>query len=284
MPSTFSNKLERAFDSKGQLCVGIDPHDELLVENGFSLDVEGLKEFSFSMLEQLTDSVSIIKPQVAFFEKYGPGGFLVLQELLSEASRRGFLVIVDAKRGDIGTTMQAYADAWLAKDAPFICDALTVSPYLGVDSLSDAAAVAAERGKALFVLSATSNPEASDLQKAQVATGTVASMVWNQVAELNSVIAQSASKYGNIGVVLGATTNPAEFKIELKTSDKLKTPILAPGFGAQGAKLSEARLIYGDSADQVIFSISRSALREGINNVRQVVTSDLSTLANALIK
>jgi len=283
LPSSFSRKLELAFESRGQLCVGIDPHEELLLENGFPDTAEGLRGYSLAMLDELSDLVGIVKPQVSFFERFGAEGFAVLQELLSDASKRGFLVIADAKRGDIGTTMQAYSDAWIGKNAPFICDALTVNPYLGVKALLPAVAAASERGKGLFVLAATSNPEAAKLQQSSNQVGTVASLVAGEVAEMNRFSAQTASRFGNVGLVIGATINPSQFGIDLEqVSDTLQTPILAPGFGAQGAKLEEARSIFGKSAGRVIYSISRSALRDGMSSLKANVRSDVISLAKAL--
>ena len=165
MPDSYSKKVETAF-STGQLCVGIDPHAELLLDNGFEDSVVGLKSFSFAMLDAISESATIVKPQVAFYERFGAKGLLVLEELLSEASKRKLFVIADAKRGDIGSTMQGYADAWLSKDAPFICDALTVSPYLGVGAMENAVSTAIDRNKGLFVLAATSNSEAATIQRA----------------------------------------------------------------------------------------------------------------------
>jgi len=285
LPSSFSRKLELAFESKGQLCVGIDPHAELLIENSFDDSVEGLRDFSFAMLEALTDTVGIIKPQVSFFERFGPGGFIVLQELLTEASRRGFLVIADAKRGDIGSTMQAYSDAWLGKNAPFICDALTVSPYLGVGALQPAIAEAAERGKGLFVLAATSNPEATSVQLATSHGHTTASAVAAEVREMNKLTSQSQSRFGHLGLVVGATIDLKEYGLELGDgSGSLESPILAPGFGAQGAKLEDARRIFGTAASNVIYSISRSALRDGLASAKANVAADVKTLQEALAK
>ena len=283
MPESFSKKLETAF-SQSQLCVGIDPHRELLEENDYDLNVSGLEKFSFELLDAISGSVSIVKPQVSFFESYGSKGFAVLERLLSEASSRGLLVIADAKRGDIGSTMQAYTDAWLSKDAPFMCDALTVSPYLGVGSLVPAVSEAAERGKGLFILSATSNKEGKTLQTAQVNGTTVANQVATEVAELNRVTATSKGRFGHLGLVVGATLDRGKFDlVGLNTgTTEFLTPILAPGFGAQGALLSQAKMIFGDNASNVVYSISRSALRDGMHNVRATVLADVAELEEAL--
>jgi orotidine-5'-phosphate decarboxylase len=286
LPDTFSRKLETVFSSHGQLCVGIDPHAELLEEHGFAQSPDGLYNFSMELLEGLAGTVGIIKPQVSFFERFGSQGFAVLEKLLFEANKSGFLVLADAKRGDIGTTMAAYSSAWLEKDAPFICDALTVSPYLGVGSLLPAVSAAVERGKGVFVLSATSNPEALGLQGALLDGVSVAKSVVDEVRVINQQSAQSAVRFGSVGLVLGATVDLSSLGVSNinRDSELHKTPILAPGFGAQGAKLSEAKAIFGEDSDSVIYSISRSALRNGLTNLKQTVEKDKEELLVALSK
>jgi orotidine-5'-phosphate decarboxylase len=282
LPETFSKKLESAFNKSGHLCVGIDPHEQLLADSGIQQTADGLNTFSMQLLDQLTGTVGIIKPQVSFFERFGSAGFRVLEEICSEAANRGFLVIADAKRGDIGSTMSAYAEAWLAKDAPFMVDALTLSPYLGVRSLTPAVELAVERGKGLFVLCATSNPEGIALQAALEDGTTVANSVANEVAILNRASSQSKTTFGTIGLVIGATVNlPALGLSNLSQADP-KAPILAPGFGAQGARLSDAKRIFGENADSVIYTISRSALRDGIHSVSVTVKADQFELSQAL--
>ena len=283
MPDTFSRSLEAAFSSKGQLCVGIDPHEDMLVENGFEVSATGLLEFSMEMLDQLEEVVSIVKPQVSFFERFGSEGFATLEKVLDSAKERGLLVIADAKRGDIGSTMEAYAQAWLGKSAPFTCDALTVNPYLGVGVLAPAASIASERGKGLFVLAATSNPEGESLQLS-MQQECVAAQVASEVAALNSTTATSNSRFGSLGLVIGATVSLAKFGLssinEGKTS--LRTTILAPGFGYQGARLEDAKSIFGELSGDVLYSISRSALRDGIHGVKTSVQQDQNTLHKAL--
>jgi len=238
------------------------------------------------MLEGLAGTIGMVKPQVSFFERLGSQGFAVLEKVLYEANKAGFLVIADAKRGDIGTTMAAYSAAWLEKDAPFICDALTVSPYLGVGSLLPAVTAAVERGKGLFVLSATSNPEALSLQSASINGVSVASSVADEVRVINQQSAQSAVRFGSVGLVLGATVDLAWLGVSSVNNnlELHKTPILAPGFGAQGAKLSEAKTIFAKDSDSVIYSISRSALRNGLTNLKQTVEKDKEELHVALSK
>jgi orotidine-5'-phosphate decarboxylase len=282
LPDTFSRSLEAAFSSKGQLCVGIDPHEDILLDNGFEISASGVYEFSMKMLDQLEDTVSIVKPQVSFFERFGAEGFSTLEKVLESAKDRGLLVIADAKRGDIGSTMEAYAQAWLGKSAPFVCDALTVNPYLGVGALAPAASIASERGKGMYVLAATSNPEGVLLQSSGQVS--VAEQVANEVAALNSATASSNSRFGSIGLVIGATVPLAKLGLAKINEDKtaLRTTILAPGFGYQGAKLEDAKSIFGALSGDVLYSISRSALRDGILGAKMAVQQDQNTLHKAL--
>jgi orotidine-5'-phosphate decarboxylase len=286
LPESFSKKLVAAFSTSGQLCVGIDPHEEMLIENGFEVSAQGTLNFGLAMLDELEGAVAIIKPQVSFFERFGSAGFNVLEKLLQEANQRGFLVIADAKRGDIGSTMEAYGQAWLAKSAPFICDALTVNPYLGVGALTPAVAFASERGKALFVLSATSNPEGLHLQGSTYEGKSVAKQVADEVALLNTATASTKDKFGNLGLVVGATVDLGAVGLGNINSGRvdLRTPVLAPGFGYQGAQLANAKSIFNDIAGDVIYTISRSALRGGIQSVRTSVIEDQAILQTALSK
>ncbi len=283
MPETFSTKLERAFTTKGQLCIGIDPHSALVDEAGFVDDASGVEHFSMTLLDQVTDHVGIIKPQVSFFERFGSKGFAVLERLLSEASNRKLLVIADAKRGDIGSTMDAYSAAWLTKSAPFICDGLTVSPYLGFGTLNSAIAEATERGKGLFVLCATSNPEGRTVQEAIISDKTISESIAQQAITTNSLSAQSNSRFGNLGLVIGATVNRPDLLSALaKQMDRLRAPILAPGFGAQGAKLEDLKKIFSELAPDVICSVSRVVLVDGLNNAGRWAANAQTSLREAL--
>jgi orotidine-5'-phosphate decarboxylase len=236
------------------------------------------------MLDQLQYEVSIIKPQVSFFERFGSQGFRSLELVLQEANQRGFLVIADAKRGDIGSTMDAYGQAWLAKSAPFICDALTVNPYLGVGSLSSAVAFASERGKGLFVLAATSNQEGLALQSSRNEEVTVAAQVANEVQTLNINSATSNTLFGSLGLVVGATVDLKRMGLDSLNVDRtsLRTTILAPGFGFQGARLESAKSIFGNLSRDVIYTVSRSALRNGIEGLKITVRKDQEILTEAL--
>lgn len=284
MPSSFGSKLSDSFSKYGQLCVGIDPHASLLNDWGLSDDVRGLETFANAVLDAAVSRVGIIKPQVSFFERHGSKGFAVLEKLAERAAQTDLLVIMDAKRGDIGTTMDAYFDAWLGKNAPFMCDALTVSPYLGFDSLKLTLSGAAERGKGVFVLAATSNPEGASVQRATVGTKTLARSIWDSLSDINRVTADGKARYGSFGAVVGATLNLKSFGLEdvLEGQDSYATPILAPGFGAQGAELSTSKLLFGAAAKQVIHSVSRSVLQSGEAGLAKSIESAKAELAVGL--
>ncbi|MEY4971905.1 MAG: hypothetical protein RLZZ404_831 [Actinomycetota bacterium] len=284
MPISFGSKLANSFAKYGQLCVGIDPHSALLSQWGLEDDVKGLEKFANAVLDSVVSRVGIIKPQVSFFERHGSKGFAVLERLAARAAETDLLVIMDAKRGDIGTTMDAYFDAWLGKNAPFICDALTVSPYLGFGSLKDTLSGSVERGKGVFVLAATSNPEGASVQRATIGGTTLAKSIWESLAEINAVTASGNARFGSFGAVLGATLNLQSFGLGqvMAGQPNAATPILAPGFGAQGAELSASKQLFGEAASQVIHSVSRSVLQAGEAGLAKAIDGAKAELAIGL--
>ncbi|MEU0736315.1 orotidine-5'-phosphate decarboxylase [Streptomyces lavendulocolor] len=161
----FGARLRHAMDARGPLCVGIDPHDSLLSAWGLHDDVQGLERFTRTVVDALADRVAVFKPQSAFFERFGSRGVAVLERAVADLRDAGALVVLDAKRGDIGSTMTAYAETFLRKDSPLFADALTVSPYLGYGSLKPAVDLARDNGCGLFVLALTSNPEGAEVQR-----------------------------------------------------------------------------------------------------------------------
>lgn len=283
MPASFGARLEQNFAKYGQLCVGIDPHAGLLDDWGLSDDVAGLETFALSTLAAAVGRVGIIKPQVAFFERHGSKGFAVLEKLAATAAQSDLLVIMDAKRGDIGSTMDGYFDAWLGQSAPFICDALTVSPYLGFDTLRPAMNECIERGKGLFVLAATSNPEAKTLQQSKIsAEQTIAASIYEQIGNINKVTKDGGSNLGSLGAVIGATLNFASVGLTTLTSQTAATPILAPGFGAQGAELADAGVLFGVAKSHLIANVSRSVLAAGAQGLTKAIDTANSELAQGL--
>ena len=257
MPKSYGAKLTEVFETYGQLCIGIDPHAALLDSWGLGDSAESLLTFGRSVSEAASGRVGIVKPQVSFFERHGAAGFAVLELLTREARDAGLMVIADAKRGDIGTTMDAYLDAWLGKNAPFHADTLTVSPYLGAGVYLDKMGEYFERGKGVISLVATSNPEGEgvqiDLAKSQL----------EALVRINQIAAGPGDKLGPVGAVIGATLNLNRFGLSLENQGEIKTPILAPGFGAQGAELSDLKRLFGPVSSTVIASVSRSVLQAG---------------------
>jgi len=240
--------------------VGIDPHAALLASWGLTDSAAGAREFGLRTVDAAAGRVAVVKPQVSFFERFGSAGIAALEDVMRTARDAGLLVIADAKRGDIGTTMDAYADAWLTPGSPLEADALTVNPYLGVGALEGAFQRAETHAKGLFVLAVTSNPEAAGLQTARGADGmTVSASV---IAEVSARNAQSApqGEWGSFGFVIGATVDWTDAGISACSP---AAPILAPGFGAQGAGPADLPARFGASAGTVIASESRSILSAG---------------------
>ncbi|CAL9379656.1 orotidine-5'-phosphate decarboxylase [Streptomyces sp. enrichment culture] len=254
-PEPFGARLRRAMDARGPLCVGIDPHASLLRDWGLDDDVAGLERFSRTTVEALADRVAVLKPQAAFFERFGSRGVAVLERTVTEARAAGALVIMDAKRGDIGSTMGAYAAAFLDADSPLFADALTVSPYLGFGALAPALQAAEASGAGLFVLALTSNPEGREVQRALRDDGTtVAATMLRHLAEQNA----GAEPLGSFGAVVGATLG------DLSSFDlAVNGPLLAPGIGAQGATPADLPTVFGPAVRNVVPSVSRGVLRHG---------------------
>lgn len=272
--ASFGSRLAASFDRYGHLCVGIDPHPFLLEEWGLPVSAEGVRSFGLTVIEQSAGSVGIVKPQVAFYERYGSRGFAALEDVLQAARDTDLLVIGDAKRGDIGTTMDSYGDAWFADDSPLRVDALTCAAYQGLGANAGFLRRAREAGRGVFVLAATSNPEARLTQMARLASGTtVAAGIVDDVLNDNSAsdqgdsrVAPTPADLGDVGLVLGATLDLADYGIAL---DQLaSTPILAPGFGAQGARYGDVKSLFGPAAASVLVSASRSILGSGPSGVR----------------
>ncbi|MCK9793552.1 orotidine-5'-phosphate decarboxylase [Isoptericola sp. 4D.3] len=246
-------------DAHGPLCVGIDPHASLLEAWGLGDDAAGVREFGLRVVDAVGGRVAALKPQAAFFERHGSAGVAALEDVIAAARAVGTLTIVDAKRGDIGSTMGAYADAFLADGSPLAGDAVTVSPYLGFGSLAPAAELAARTGRGIFVLCLTSNKEGHEVQHALGPDGvSVAASVAAQAAVLNA----GADPMGSVGLVVGATVGDAarETGTDLVA---VNGPLLAPGVGAQGAGERELAAVFGPARRHVLASSSRGVLAAG---------------------
>jgi orotidine-5'-phosphate decarboxylase len=249
----FGARLGAAVAGRGPLCVGIDPHPELLRQWGVSDDAAGLERFALPAVEVLGPEVALVKPQSAFFERHGARGIAVLERVLVAARDAGALVLLDVKRGDIGSTMAGYAAAYLSDETPLAADAITVSPYFGVGALEPAFELANATGRGVFVLALTSNPEGAGVQAAVTGTGsTVAQSV------IDAVAARNTGRLGDFGVVVGATAAAGALQLEA-----LNGPILVPGIGAQAAALGDLPHIFGAAVHRVLPTTARQLLRHG---------------------
>ncbi len=256
----FGARLAAAVVARGPLCVGIDPHPGLLEAWGLPDDAGGLERFSLTVVDALAGHIAVLKPQSAFFERHGSRGIAVLERVLSRAREAGALTLLDVKRGDIGSTMTAYAQAYLDDGAALAADAVTLSPYLGVGALAPALDLAAHTGRGAFVLALTSNPEGAALQwaRTQDGSGTVAQQVVDAVAAANA----GASPQGHVGIVAGATVTAARLDL-----GGLNGPVLAPGIGAQGAAIKDLPRLFGSAVRYVLPATARDVLRYGPDQV-----------------
>lgn len=251
---TFGTRLRAAMDTRGPLCAGIDPHPALLQAWGLTDDPDGLERFSMTAVEALAGSAAALKPQSAFFERHGSRGIAVLERVVAAARDLGTVVVLDVKRGDIGSTAQAYADAYLDRSSPLAVDAITASPFLGFGSLAPMLDTAVAHDAGVFVLALTSNPEGPEVQHARTPDGrTVAGSVLAAVAERN----HGASPLGSVGAVVGATIGETTEHLDVNG------PLLVPGLGAQGGTVDDVRRIFGSASRNVLASSSREILGAG---------------------
>lgn len=257
----FGARLRTAMDELGPLCAGIDPHRGLVESWGLSYDYAGVERFALTCVEAFGGAVAAVKPQSAFFEVFGARGVALLERVTTELAQAGTLTILDVKRGDIGSTMTAYAEAFLGTDAVAPVDAITLSPYLGYGSLRPAIELAQAAGRGVFVLALTSNPEGSGVQHAGTATGSVAGDICAQAAADNAA-AGAQGELGSVGLVVGATIGGAASRLGIDLA-AVNGPLLAPGLGAQGGTTESVRAVFGDALGNVLASSSRDVLQAG---------------------
>lgn len=280
----FGARLATAMADRGPLCVGIDPHPALLSAWGLDVTPSGLERFALGVVEALGPDVAVLKPQSALFEAFGSAGIAALERVLAAGRDAGALMLLDAKRGDIGSTMAAYATAYLRDGSPLAADALTVSPYLGFGSLQPAIDAALETGRGLFVLCRTSNPEGASVQLGAAPSSdsgganagmTIAGQIASAAAEINA----GATPMGSIGLVVGATVT--EVGADLGT---VNGPLLAPGIGAQGASTEDLTRVFGAALPAVLPTVSRSVLRAGpaADALRAAAADTLDAVRKAL--
>ncbi|KUM39186.1 orotidine-5'-phosphate decarboxylase [Arthrobacter sp. EpRS71] len=255
---SFGSRLAAAMAARGPLCVGIDPHPQLLAEWGLNDDVAGLERFSLAVVEAVASLAAAVKPQVALYERHGSAGMAVLERTLAACAEAGVLSIADAKRGDIGSTMAAYADAWLRDGSSLAADSVTLSPYLGFESLRPALDLAAQYGRGVFVLALTSNPEGKSVQHVG-GSDSVARRIAAAAAVENQ---RYGGSLGSVGLVVGATIGSALFDLDIDL-EAVRGPILAPGLGAQGATPADLRATFGAAYPTVLATSSRGILAAG---------------------
>ncbi len=260
--SSYGARLTRTVAERGPLCVGIDPHPPLLQAWDLPVSAAGVERFARSLIEAIGSEVAVFKPQSAFFEAYGSAGIAVLERVLGDLRDVGALSLLDVKRGDIGSTMDAYAAAYLADGAPLAADAITLSPYLGFGSLDGAIELARRTGRGTYVLALTSNPEGPQVQHARAADGRlIGQVVLDEVASRNAGTQSSdggPGTIGHVGVVVGATIGQvgADFS-------GLNGSILVPGLGAQGGTPEGLAEVFGAARSLVLPSSSREILSAG---------------------
>jgi orotidine-5'-phosphate decarboxylase len=267
---TFGARLHAAMRDRGALCAGIDPHPSLLAAWGLGDDVAGLERFAGTCVEAWGSRLAVLKPQSAFFERMGSGGIAVLERLIADARSAGALVLLDAKRGDLGSTMKGYADAYLEQSSPLAVDAITVNPYLGFESLRPMLDAAAENAAGVFVVALTSNPEGAQFQHAATAHGTVAGEVLAAVRAEN----EGAVPLGSVGAVVGANLARLDEDVDVNG------PLLAPGYGVQGGSAETMRRLFGSTYPNVLASTSRGLLTSGptVKGLREAAARSLAAL------
>jgi len=272
----FAARLAAAIRAKRTpACIGLDPRREALPPALGAAAVSAsdpaalaaiFTDFCRGVIDVVAPLVPIVKPQLACFEALGPHGMTALASVIAHARSQGLLVLADGKRGDIGSTAEAYAAGWLA--GPWAADALTVNPYLGLDSVEPFVKTAADRGAGIFILVKTSNPGSKDFQDLTSDGRTIYEHVAAGVEALAARTAAGAT-YGAVGAVVGATWP--------KQLDDLRAAmphawILVPGFGRQGGRAADVRAAFHAdglgalvvSARDVIFAHARPEMNEGL--------------------
>ncbi len=277
----FSNRLAQEFIARRHLCAGIDPHAPLLADWGVPDTAAGAEQMGRAVVEAAAGVAACVKPQIAFFERFGAAGYAALERVLADARDAGLLVIADVKRGDIGSSFAAYADAWLTPGSPLEVDAMTVVAYQGFGSLEGAFARVRENGKGLFALAATSNPEARAVQTAKLADGrTVAQSIVEDALAFSS---PHDTHVNSVGVVLGATLALTDYGIDTSAAPATPAlPVLAPGFGHQGARIEDARELFGGLAWALLANESRSILSGGREGLSARISERAARIAEAL--
>jgi orotidine-5'-phosphate decarboxylase len=269
---SFAQRFLELADSRSPFCLGIDPTPQLLKAWNLPHSADGLARMCETVAAAAEDRLAIVKPQIAFFERFGSKGIEVLEKLIGAFHERGTLVLVDGKRGDIGSTVEAYAQAFLGPASALRADAMTAHAYLGFGSLKPLLTHAVDAGAGVFVVVRSSNVEGTALQTAVLSNDgrTVADSLADMITEFNQQT--SGSEIGPVGAVVGATIE----NDLLPTLDRLpRSLILAPGIGHQGATFEDLGTRFGRHAARAIPSSSRAVLDRGpdVEQLRAVIVS-----------
>jgi orotidine-5'-phosphate decarboxylase len=266
--SLFAARLHQHIAAHGPLCVGIDPSAALLKSCGLPNTAEGALEFGRRVLEAAEYKLSIVKPQSAFFERFGSAGFKALEELSALARSRDVLVLLDGKRGDIDSTALAYAESYFGDATALKVDAITTHVYLGIGALDPLLDFCVKQDGGVFVVVRSSNPEGRELQTARTASGeTVAEALCREITARNRRYAGEG--VGPIGAVVGATCDDAAPTVEALPG----AFILAPGVGAQGATMQDIARRMPHARGRILANVSRAILANGTsaNDIRVTV-------------
>ncbi len=237
--------IKRVRELGNPLCVGLDPYLDkippLFRDGPMTPDdartAPAVGAYLAAVLDRLEGRVAIVKPQSAFFERMGWRGIQMLDQIVRHAHDRGLMVLMDAKRGDIGSTATAYAEAYLADDAPLRSEALTISPFLGRDTLEPYLNVARENGTGVFILVKTSNPGSGDYQDLQIGNQSLSGRIAESLGDLASDLAGPETGWSSLGIVVGATYPKQGEEIRGILPN---VPFLIPGYGAQGGGADDA--------------------------------------------
>jgi orotidine-5'-phosphate decarboxylase len=254
---SFAVRFAAARDRHGPLVLGADPHGAVLQAWGLTDDADGLERFTDIVLEASAGTVGLIKPQSAFYERHGWRGIRALTRLTEAARSAGILVILDVKRGDVGSTNDAYAQAYLGAGAPVEADAITVHPYLGLAAMGALVDRAHLAGACLLVVTRSSNPEGRAVQAAAAGGRSVEQRLLDDIGALNKMLAPGG--IGPVGAVVapGPANQPLSPPLDLAAANAL---FLAPGLGAQGASPGDVARTFAACPDRVMPSASRSLL------------------------
>lgn len=254
----FARRFEALRTQRGPFCLGLDPGPELLQAWGFKDDIWGLRNFCNRVIDACAQHVSVIKPQSAYFERFGAAGLEVLADIIGSIRALGSLALLDVKRGDIGSTNAAYANALLGPDSAMGADAITVHPYLGFGALGPFLQRVEETGCALFAVVLSSNPEGQLIQNALVSPGqSVAQHLCDEITRYNASVRPEG--VGSVGAVVGLTANGAS-EIAARLTNSL---ILAPGLGAQGGTFEQLAERFAPAKQRVLPTSSRGLLSSG---------------------